>query len=728
MNKKLTLSACNFLIPEIAQVIKNGDYPDVQLISYPVNCSSNALNSAVVFEISSKSIPDSNIIVIGSFCHSPQNSDIKSIKNVQVVQLEQCFELILNPETIYHFIKQGYYIVTNGWLRTYERNIHNWGFDKASARSFFQESMKSILLLDTKIPGDYMPNLLALSDYMGLPYEIIPVGLSHCKKYIDSVVLNWRNENEQKSLRDKLLVINKQSADHKLIFNQLETLVRLTNEKEIAQIGVELINILFAPSKIVYRIVTKDQEESIDFNGFINNDDFNSENTFKIEIKHTDELLGIVEVKGIQFPQFRKKYEEMGVVISQIFGMAIANARKYSELAYANQALRVSEAELSELNATKDKFFSIIAHDLKSPFNSIVGFSEILVEQITKKDYNGIEKYAGFIINSSQRAMDLLMNLMEWARSQTGRIEFNPQQFDLSEFINEITPMFDDIAGQKKIEIKKVLPDCISVSADQAMISTVLRNLISNAIKFTKPGGEIILAVTKEKNKLTVSVKDNGIGIPNDIIDKLFRIDENITTYGTANETGTGLGLILCKEFIEKHDEEIWVVSEEGKGSTFYFTLPYNAKPAAKTIDRQLAPSGKNETVRNLKILIAEDDEASSQLISIHVRKFGNEIINVQNGREAVKTCRDNPDIELILMDIQMPEMNGYEATRQIRQFNTEVIIIALTAFALTGDKEKAMEAGCNDHISKPVKIAELQELIQNHFSQRGLHKVQSDL
>ncbi|MCF8346818.1 MAG: HAMP domain-containing histidine kinase [Bacteroidales bacterium] len=574
MSEKLTLSACNFLIPEIAEVIRQGDYPEVQLISYPVNCSSNALNMEVVSGILSKSVPESELIVIGSFCHSPQKSELKGHKNVQVVQLEQCFELVLNPETIYHYIKQGYYIVTSGWLRTYKKNIHDWGFDKVTARSFFQESMKSILLLDTKIPGDYMPNLLALSDYMGLPYEIIPIGLSHCKKYIDSLVLNWRSENEQKRLTDKLSVINKQSADYKLIFNQLDTLVRLTDEKEIVHIGVELINLLFAPSEIIYKIITNDHEESFDFKGFYNSGDYNSENSFIINIKYADELLGMIEVKGLQFPQFRTKYREMGGVISQIFGMAIANARKYSELENANQALMDSEAELSEINATKDKFFSIIAHDLKSPFNSIVGFSDLLVEQIGNKDYDGIEKYAGIILQSSQRAVDLLMNLMKWSQCQTGRMEFNPEQFDLTKFIQDIIRMFDDIAGQKGITIRLELPANAIVFADQAMINTVLRNLVSNAIKFTKPGGEIIMSVTKEKNDLLISVKDNGVGMSEELIDKLFRIDKNPSTLGTAKESGTGLGLILCKDLIEKHNSKIWIESEEGKGSTFYFTLP----------------------------------------------------------------------------------------------------------------------------------------------------------
>ena len=234
--------------------------------------------------------------------------------------------------------------------------------------------------------------------------------------------------------------------------------------------------------------------------------------------------------------------------------------------------------ELRELNATKDKFFSIIAHDLKSPFNAIMGFSELLVDQVKGNDYNGIEKYAQIILNSSERAVELLMNLMDWSRSQTGRIEFIPEYFELVGFINETTSLFDDIAVQKGIAIKKELPHNIPMFADQAMITTVLRNLISNAIKFTHPGGMITITAIEKPGDILVSISDTGVGIPKTMIDKLFRIDENYTTTGTNNEHGTGLGLILCKEFVEKHGGKIWVESEEGKGSRFYFTVPGTMK------------------------------------------------------------------------------------------------------------------------------------------------------
>ena len=235
-----------------------------------------------------------------------------------------------------------------------------------------------------------------------------------------------------------------------------------------------------------------------------------------------------------------------------------------------------NELKLIELNATKDRFFSIIAHDLKTPFNSIIGFSEQLVEQINEKDYEKIGELTNIILQSANRAMDLLMNLMEWAQSQTGRIEFKPENIEIVALINETTLLYDEIATQKSIAIKKMIPDNLTVFADKFMASTVFRNLISNAVKFTKQGGEVVFSAVKEQNEIIFSVTDKGVGISKNDIEKLFRIDQIFSTKGTNNEKGTGLGLILCKEFIEKHGGKIWVESVEGKGSCFYFTFPCN--------------------------------------------------------------------------------------------------------------------------------------------------------
>ena len=251
-----------------------------------------------------------------------------------------------------------------------------------------------------------------------------------------------------------------------------------------------------------------------------------------------------------------------------------AIVRDITERKRGEEKLVQLNQQLKELNAAKDKFFSIIAHDLKNPFNAIIGFSNILIEQIHKNDYEGISEYAGIILDSSKRAMSLLTNLFQWSRSQTGRMEFNPEHIELVELINDVIKLSNDSALQKSITLSKELPRSVPIFADKAMINAIFRNLISNAIKFTHENGNIIISAKQEQNEVIVTVSDNGVGIRKDAIDKLFRIDECYSTPGTQKEKGTGLGLLLCKEFVLKHVGKIWVESEFGIGSSFFFTIP----------------------------------------------------------------------------------------------------------------------------------------------------------
>lgn len=251
--------------------------------------------------------------------------------------------------------------------------------------------------------------------------------------------------------------------------------------------------------------------------------------------------------------------------------------RNITDLKLAEAEVKHKNDELQKLNTEKDKFFTIIAHDLKSPFNSILGFSDLIAERVKEKNYEDVEKYAEVIQLSSNKAMDLLINLMEWSQSQTGRMEFHPEYFELVELIKDTEHLLSGALKQKSISIFETFPSNTPVFADKKMISTVLRNLISNAIKYTHPGGEIIISTKETQEDLTISVSDNGVGIPKAIIDKLFKIDQSYSTPGTNNEKGTGLGLILCKEFVEKHGGKIWIDSEVDKGSTFYFTIPHHS-------------------------------------------------------------------------------------------------------------------------------------------------------
>jgi PAS domain S-box-containing protein len=242
-------------------------------------------------------------------------------------------------------------------------------------------------------------------------------------------------------------------------------------------------------------------------------------------------------------------------------------------------AMKKAEFELKELNASKDKFFSIIAHDLKNPFNTIIGFSEVLKDELKSMDDDAIKNYAGLINTSAVQTFRLLENLLEWANSQLGKILFNPGYFNLSDIVAEEFLNLNDLAMGKGIELNNSLPVDLLILADVNMIKTIMRNLLTNAIKFTHRNGKVEVSATADNTHIEISVSDSGIGMTPVIIDKIFRLDGNLSTRGTEDEKGTGLGLILCKEFVEKHGGKIWVESEPGKGSEFKFTLPVNLVP-----------------------------------------------------------------------------------------------------------------------------------------------------
>lgn len=229
---------------------------------------------------------------------------------------------------------------------------------------------------------------------------------------------------------------------------------------------------------------------------------------------------------------------------------------------------------LEKLNHTKDKFFSIIAHDLKNPFNSIKGFTELLLENGDSYTEERKRKFLKIIASSTTKASELLNNLLIWANSQSGKIEFNPEKLDLNRQIVNVCTFLGAQALSKEVEIKTNLESNIFVYADKNMINTVLRNLISNAIKFTNRNGLIEVSSKENKDEISVEVKDNGVGIPKDELETLFSLDSKHTHVGTANEQGTGLGLLLCNEFIKKNKGELTVTSEINKGSIFKFTLP----------------------------------------------------------------------------------------------------------------------------------------------------------
>jgi len=239
-----------------------------------------------------------------------------------------------------------------------------------------------------------------------------------------------------------------------------------------------------------------------------------------------------------------------------------------------NNEIQKQRDDLGELNKTKDKFFSIIAHDLKNPFNSIKGFTELLIDNNREYDEEKQMKFLRIIKDSTIKASALLNDLLVWANAQSGNLDYNPKKTELVKDVLNVVSLLEIQAIKKEIEIYNNVDHNLLVKADENMLNTILRNLISNAIKFTKQYGEIKILSVLNKNMVEITVKDNGIGISEEDMNSLFNIDVKNIHVGTANEQGSGLGLVLCKDFVEKHGGEIWVNSTKNEGTAFTFSIP----------------------------------------------------------------------------------------------------------------------------------------------------------
>ena len=388
--------------------------------------------------------------------------------------------------------------------------------------------------------------------------------------------------------------------------------------------------------------------------------------------------------------------------------------------------LNLAKEHAEESDRLKSAFLANMSHEIRTPMNGILGFAEVLKDPDLTSEQQ--QEYIKIIEKSGARMLNIINDIVDISKIESGLMKLNISETNVNEQIEYVYTFFRPEIESKGIRFafKNALTAKEAIiKTDREKVYAILTNLVKNATKYTEKGsiefgyvstGSTTGSVSEPVELLQFYVKDTGIGIPKDRQDAIFERFIQADIVDVQARQGAGLGLSISKSYVEMLGGKIWVEGEMGLGSTFYFTLPYNAETVIETINQQFAPSAITEPIRKLKILIAEDDEVSEMLIDITAKAFGKEILKVRSGVEAVEACRDNPDIDLILMDIRMPEMGGYEATQKIREFNKDVVIIAQTAYGLSGDREKAIEAGCNDYISKPIKKDELLSLVQKYF------------
>jgi len=379
-----------------------------------------------------------------------------------------------------------------------------------------------------------------------------------------------------------------------------------------------------------------------------------------------------------------------------------------------------AKEKAEESDRLKSAFLANMSHEIRTPMNGIMGFAELLKEPNLSGDEQ--QEYIHIIQKSGTRMLNIINDIISISKVESGQMDIYITDTNVNKQIDYLYTFFNPEAEQKGLQLffKKPLSSKeVTLKTDKEKVYAVLTNLIKNAIKFT-PTGSIEFGYERKDKYLEFFVKDTGPGIREEQKNFIFERFRQGSESLSRSYEGAGLGLTISKAFVEMLGGKIWIESSVGKGSEFYFTIPYIIKTNDKKPAKSLVSNDEAEyPLHKLKILIAEDDKISSVLLGKVVRNFSKEVIIVKNGIEAVEACCDNPDIDLILMDIKMPLMDGYEATRLIRKFNPGVMIIAQSAFALTGDQEKAIEVGCNDYLTKPIIRKDLMEHINKYFNRR---------
>ena len=389
-----------------------------------------------------------------------------------------------------------------------------------------------------------------------------------------------------------------------------------------------------------------------------------------------------------------------------------------SELKQVQEALLYAKDKANESDRLKTAFLANMSHEIRTPMNGILGFSQLLLDP--ELSYESKEKFIGAIDKSTHQLLHIITDILDISKIEAGEETMQPVIFNIIDLLDEIDNFFQALANQKNLNLSFInnLPIHLDyIMSDPVKLRQILNNLIGNALKFTETGS-IEIKVTTSAQKLIFNVKDTGIGIDPTLQEVIFDRFRQVELTNSRKYGGTGLGLSLAKSYTEMLGGTIWVDSIPNNGSTFTFEIPlipaiapYNEKNV-DVKENPIANSWHNKT-----LLLAEDEEINSSFIQLILKSTGIHIITALNGREAVQQCKKSNAISLVLMDIKMPEMDGLTATRIIRSFQRNLPIIATTAYALSGDSEKCLEAGCNEYISKPINRNQLIMMLNKYLS-----------
>lgn len=716
---------CDNLKNEAVGVIESEKFDDVTLATFPANCghpqmgwntlkaNSDALSS--ISEVSHACENDCNhIYLLGGCCINGLEAPLRELEHYHLQKMEQCFHLLISGNIIDSYLQKGAHLLTPGWLARWRDYVDEWGFDRKTAREFFAEFATRLVLLDTGVDSRSPNQLQEFANFVGLPFEIAPIGLDFFRLFLTKIVMEWRLENERSEATAALSNANRQLADYATVSDLIGNLTGMMTEERVIENIIELFTMFCAPAKLIYVPLIDGRpgniqscpEYSVDIEAMkYRLDSLNEEyawtdsgNGFMLRLRHNDEIVGMLEVDGLAFPDHREHYLNLALTISRVCGLAIDNARTYQKIELAQEELRrerdkaqkyldiagvilvvidadrkvslinkkgcevlgytedeiigrnwfdnffprqdrdrvksgfeqlmageiepveyfenpvltksgeeriilwhntvltdeagniigalssgedITErqraeaklqrtmAELERSNAELEQFANIISHDLQEPLRMVTGYIQLLARRYAGKLGEDADDFITYAVDGAERMQQLINDLLAYSRVGTQGMAFEPTDCE-TVLDNTLANLEVAIEESRAVVTHDPLP---TVIADVSQLTQLFQNLIGNAIKFhCDDQPRIHVSTEQNANEWIFSVRDNGIGIDPKHAERIFLVFQRLHT--RQEYAGTGIGLAICQKIVARHGGRIWVESQPGKGSTFYFTMP----------------------------------------------------------------------------------------------------------------------------------------------------------
>ena len=587
---RLFLLVCGSYQREVSAALAQDGYGDVIVSTFPSFCGTPTLRS----EDLSRSLPDDfgpgdEVHVLGGGCLLGR-LDMKTVPgHWHVHRMGVCHEMLAGHTLCREEATEGAYLLSSGWLGNWRNRLAGWGFDQDTARKFFSESARSLLLLDTGVLPGSAEELAAFAAFVDLPAESLSVGLDHLRLCLDRIVLQWRLETERTRQEGSLNKARRELAEYAMSLDLLAGFNQVLTEEETVRKFLDVCTALFAPSEMAFlpmyegtpgtlaerragpRGTTGLQEKLLKITGEYAWTE--ATDGFMVRVTFEGNPVGVLFLRDFAFPENAKHYLSLALVLARVFGLALSGARAHQELRLANEELeqrvRRRTAQLGAANRDLEDFCYMISHELRAPLARLEGFSGMIRESVQSQEWDQIDGLAGRLEVSSRRTKTIIDGLLSLTRLALD--DLHRSGVDLSLMSREI---LDGLARDgRRIPPRVTIAEDLVVSADPRMLALAMGHLIDNAVKFMakNPDAHLHIGAVTGARPLTVFLKDNGAGFDMTQAGNLFTPFSRL--HAELDFEGYGLGLAMVRKIVERHGGTIRAESSPGAGATFFFTL-----------------------------------------------------------------------------------------------------------------------------------------------------------